>query len=184
MQCERSIRRKRWGAATLLAVAIVFLLDSREPMSVELQNDHFVPSRPDTLTWGWFPIDAPPVLTIQSGETVRIDTLSHAGATQEVHPGISLAELGVEPDEILQEVLDFWASREERPRDGRSGHVITGPVYVDGAEPGDTLEVEILELQTRVPYGINTTGPTSGVFGSSHPETTTGWQGVQCTQWA
>jgi len=171
MQCERSIRRKRWGAATLLAVAIVFLVDTREPMSVELQNDHFVPSRPDTLTWGWFPIDAPPVLTIQSGETVRIDTLSHLGATQEAHPRLSLAELDVEPNEILQDVLDFWASREERPRDGRSGHVITGPVYVDGAEPGDTLEVEILGLQTRVPYGITTTGPTNGVFGSSYPGT-------------
>ena len=166
-----SYRRKRRGAVTLLAVAVVFLLGSRGPMSVELQNDHFVPSRPDTLTWGWFPTDAPPVLTIQSGETVRIDTLSHAGATQEAHPGTSLAELGVEPDEILQDVLDFWASREERPRDGRSGHVITGPIYIDGAEPGDMLEVEILAIHTRVPYGINNTGPTSGVFGSSYPGT-------------
>ena len=138
-------------------------------MSVALQNDQYVPSRPDSLTWGWFPTDAPPVLTIQSGETVRIDTLSHAGATQETQPEVSLGELGVEPDEILKDVLDFWASREERPRDGRSGHVITGPVYIDGAEPGDMLEVEILALQTRVPYGINNTGPTSGVFGSSYP---------------
>ena len=170
MRCERSpYRREHRGAVILSVVALVLFLGSRGPMSVALQNDHYVPSRPDSLTWGWFPTDAPPVLTIQSGETVRIDTLSHAGATQEIHPEVSLGELGVEPDEILKDVLDFWASREARPREGRSGHVITGPVYIDGAEPGDMLEVEILALQTRVPYGINNTGPTSGVFGSSYP---------------
>ena len=172
MRCERSpCWRAHRGAVILLAVAVVASLGSEGPMSVEVQNEHFVPSRPDTLTWGWFPTDAPPVLTIQSSETVRIDTLSHAGATQDAHPETSLGELGVEPDEILQDVLDFWASRAERPRDGRSGHVITGPIYVDGAEPGDMLEVEILELRTRVPYGINNTGPTSGVFGSRYPGT-------------
>ena len=172
MRCERSpCWRAHHGAMILLAVAGVASLGSEGPMSVELQNEHFVPSRPDTLTWGWFPTDAPPVLTIQSSETVRIDTLSHAGATQDAHPETSLGELGVEPDEILQDVLDFWASRAERPRDGRSGHVITGPIYIDGAEPGDMLEVEILELRTRVPYGINNTGPTSGVFSSRYPGT-------------
>ena len=154
---------------TLLAVAALFLVGSQGPITLERQNEHFVPSRPDTLSWGWFPIDAPPVLTIQSGETVRIDTLSHAGATQDAHPETSLAELGVAPDEILQDVLDFWASRSDRPRDGRSGHVITGPIYIDGAEPGDMLGIEILELHTRVPYGINNTGPTSGAFGTNYP---------------
>ena len=172
MRCERSpCWRAHRGAVILSAVAVMASLGSKGPMSVELQNEHFVPSRPDTLTWGWFPTDASPVLTIQSSETVRIDTLSHAGATQDAHPETSLGELGVEPDEILQDVLDFWASRAERPRDGRSGHVITGPIYIDGAEPGDMLEVEILELRTRVPYEINNTGPSSGVFGSRYPGT-------------
>ena len=128
-----------------------------------------MPSRPETVTWGWFPIDRPPVLTIQSGDTVRIDTLSHAGATQNEEPDTFLRALGVEPEEILQDVRDFWASRSDRPREGRSVHVITGPIYIDGAEPGDMLEVRILDLTTRVPYGVNNTGPTSGVFGGSYP---------------
>ena len=172
MRHERSpYQRARRGAVILLALAVVSSLGSKRSMSVELQDEHFVPSQPNTLRWGWFPIDAPPVLTVQSGETVRIDTLSHAGATQDAHPTTSLAELGVEPYEILQDVLDFWGAREGRTRDGRSGHIITGPVYIDGAEPGDMLEVEILDLRTRVPYGINNTGPTSGVLGSGHPGT-------------
>ena len=91
-------------------------------------DELFVPSRPATVTWGWFPIDRPPVLTIQSGDTVRIDTLSHAGATQNEEPDTFLGALGVEPDQILQDVRDFWASRSDRPREGRGGHVITGPI--------------------------------------------------------
>ena len=132
-------------------------------------SDHFVPSRPDTLSWGWFPLDKPPVLTVVSGETVLVDTLSHAGSTQNDHPAVSLGALGVEPDEILKDVIDFWASRESRPRDGRSGHVITGPIAIAGAEPGDMLEVQVLELTIRAPYGINNTGPTSGVFARDYP---------------
>ena len=131
--------------------------------------DHFVPSRPETVSWGWFPLDKPPVLTIDSGDTVRIDTLSHAGATQDDHPDLSLIMLGVTPDEILPDVLDFWASRAGRPREGRSGHVITGPIAIRNAEPGDVLEIQVLELSTRVPYGINNTSPTGGVFSPAYP---------------
>ncbi len=132
-------------------------------------TEHVVPSRPETVTWGWFPIDRPPVLTIQSGDTVRIDTLTHAGTTQDEDPETFLGGFGVARDEILEDVVDFWASRAERPREGRSGHVITGPIYVDGAEPGDMLEVQVLDLNTRVPYGINSTSSTSGVFDPRYP---------------
>jgi acetamidase/formamidase len=47
--------------------------------------------------------------------------------------------------------------------------VITGPVYVEGAEPGDMLEIQILSLETRVPWGINNTSATGGVFSPSYP---------------
>ena len=100
------------------------------------EADHFVPSTPENVAWGWFPIDKEPVLRVQPGETVRINTLTHAGATQSEEPVAYLTGLGLPRDEILQDVLDFWASRDGRPREGRSGHVITGPVYVEGAEPG------------------------------------------------
>ena len=133
-----------------------------------------VPSRPETVTWGWFPLDRPPVASIGSGDTVRIDTLTHAGATQDEDPEAFLGSLGVGRDEILQDVFDFWASRSSRPREGRSGHVLTGPIYIEGAAPGDMLEVEVLDLATRVPYGINNTGPTSGVFGATYPGTRPG----------
>lgn len=134
-----------------------------------VEADHFVPSRPETVSWGWYPIDKEPVLTIQSGETVRINTLTHAGATQSEEPVGYLTGLGVPSDEIHQDVLDFWASREGRPREGRSGHVITGPIYVEGAEPGDMLEIQILAIETRVPWGVNNTSSRGGVFSRSYP---------------
>lgn len=134
-----------------------------------LEADHFVPSSPENVSWGWFPIDKAPVLRVQPGETVRMDTLTHAGAVQDEDPVAWLSALGVPREEIHQDVLDFWTSREGRPREGRSGHVITGPVYVEGAEPGDMLEIEILSVETRMPWGVNNTSPRGGVFSESYP---------------
>ena len=134
-----------------------------------LEADHFVPSSPANVSWGWFPIDREPVLRVRPGETVRMDTLTHSGAVQDEDPVAWLTALGVPREEIHQDVLDFWASREGRPREGRSGHVITGPVYVEGAEPGDMLEIEILAVETRMPWGVNNTSPRGGVFSESYP---------------
>ena len=133
--------------------------------------DHYVPSRPENLTWGWFPVDARPVVTVQSGQTVRVDTISHQGSTQDENPVTFLGALGVKPEEILGDVRDFWASRPARSRaDGRTGvHVLTGPIAVAGAEAGDMLEVQILELRPRVPYGLNTPGMASSVLGAGYP---------------
>ncbi len=154
----------------LLAATVVFAASGSVPAQ-ESAPDHVLRSTPENLVWGWYPIDRAPVLTIRSGDTVRIDTLSHAGTTQAEEPVEYLGEFGVAPDEVLDDVVDFWRTRPDRPREGRSGHVITGPIYIDGAEPGDLLEVQILSVRTRALYGINNTGPTSGVFGSGYPGT-------------
>ena len=134
-----------------------------------LAADYFVPSSPDNVSWGWFPTDKEPVLRVRPGETVRMDTLTHSGAVQDEEPVAWLTALGVSEDEIHQDVLDFWASRAGRPREGRSGHVITGPVYIEGAEPGDMLEIEILAVETRAPWGVNNTSARGGVFSEGYP---------------
>ncbi len=127
--------------------------------------DHHLASRPQNIAWGAFPKDKAPVLRITSGQVVRIDTLSHQGATQDEHPAEYLARFGVKPDEILKDVLDFWEARPKLRQPGSGGgHVLTGPIYVEGAAPGDTLEVQVLSLTPRVPYGINGTSSNGGVF--------------------
>ncbi len=161
---SRPARRVVAALAGVLACATMSAVQEDDP-------DHVVRSTPENVVWGWYPIDRAPVATVRSGETVRIDTLSHAGTTQAEDPERYLGRFGVAPNEVLPDVVDFWRTRPGRPRDGRSGHVITGPIYVEGAEPGDMLEVQILAVRTRVPYGINNTGPTSGVFGPGYPGT-------------
>ena len=107
------------STALLLVIVLLFLLgpagygQRRETQG--MAADHVLPSRPENVTWGWIPIDAQPALTIRSGETVRIDTLSHHGSTQDEDPVTFLPKLGVKGDEILQDVRDFWASRAGRP---------------------------------------------------------------------
>jgi acetamidase/formamidase len=158
-------------ARTLLLATALAVLWAPAGYGQNLNADHYLPSRPENVTWGWFPVDARPVLTVQSGQTVRIDTISHQGSTQDENPVAFLGALGVKPEEILADVRDFWASRSARPRnEGRNGaHVLTGPVAIAGAEPGDMLEIQILELRPRVPYGINTPGAATGVLGATYP---------------
>ena len=160
----------RLPLAAVLTTAVVAAV-AGPLLAQEAGPRHVVRSTPENVVWGWFPIDRAPVLTVRSGDTVRIDTLSHAGATQAADPERYLGQFGVAPEEVLQDVLDFWRTRSERLREGRSGHVITGPIYIEDAEPGDVLEVQVLALRTRVPYGINNTGPASGVLGPGYPGT-------------
>jgi acetamidase/formamidase len=159
----------RTASIGLIAGSLIACKGPLDAQVAQPPTEHTLASRPETLSWGWFPLDKPAVLTIASGDTVSIDTLSHAGATQAAHPEVSLGELGIAPAEILPDVIEFWRSRDGRPREGRSGHVITGPIAITGAERGDMLEVQVLELTTRAPYGINNTGATSGVFSRTYP---------------
>jgi acetamidase/formamidase len=130
--------------------------------------DYFVSARPANVVWGGFPIDEPPVLTIDSGTTVRIDTISQSGAaTAAADPVTYFGQFGVQPAEVLQDVIDFWNDRPNRPQYGP--HILTGPIYVNGAEPGDVLEIQILDLDPRVPYGLNSTAPMGGVLGTGYP---------------
>jgi acetamidase/formamidase len=110
-------------------------------------------------------------MTIRSGDTVRIDGISQTGVTNaNVSPVDFYGAFGVRPDEVLQDVMDFWASLPNRTRFGP--HICTGPLYIDGAEPGDTIEMQILDVYQRVNYGVNNTSPTGGVLGTSYP----GWR--------
>lgn len=115
----------------------------------------------DTALWGWFPTDRPPVLTVASGAVVRFETVNQMGASAPGGPVAYFAELGVPADQVLPELAEV-ATIPRTP--GSSGHVLVGPVHVAGAEPGDTLEVQVLDVSPRVDYGVNATGPNCGVL--------------------
>jgi len=172
------LRRRREIALAIVAAVTMSVLGvsaTAQPVTA----DHYLRARPENLSWGWIPIDKAPVLTVEPGATVRIDTLSHHGSTQDEDPVTFLGGFGIAPGEILQDVRDFWASRPARPRQGRTGaHVLTGPIAISGAEPGDMLEVQILEVSARVPYGFNSRGARSGPLGDAYPGTRAGDAGA------
>lgn len=153
-----------WIALTLAVVGLLAKGGSSFAQSMQ-----HVLSKPSAVVWGEIPIDRAPVLTIDSGETVAIDTISHQGATQDADPVAFLGALGIPRAEILQDAIDFWQTRADRPREGRGGHILTGPIYVRGAEPGDVLEIEMIRFDLRTPFGLNSSTPTTGVLGSTYP---------------
>ncbi len=133
-----------------------------QPAPAGNKPDVTLGSTPDTVVWGYISARAPAVLRIKSGTTVRIDTMSHQGLVTKDDPVTYFGAAGIKPDEVLQDAIDIY---KKVPRGkGLGVHVLTGPIYVEGATPGDALEVRVLGLDFRVPYGVNNTGPGSGVL--------------------
>ena len=132
-----------------------------QPVPAKTAPDHTLRSTPETVVWGYLAADIAPVLTIRSGQTVKIDTLSHQGVVNMADPVTFFSRAGIARDQVLQDAIDIY---EKEPKPGGSGaHVMTGPIYIEGAQPGDMLEIRVHQLDHRVPYGVNNAGPRTGV---------------------
>ena len=108
---------------------------------------HRLEVTPATVAYGYYWADAPPVLRIESGDIIDVDTLL-------TNTPAGLAKAGV-PDEKIQASLKAVVTEVTGERKGPGGHILTGPVYVEGAEPGDVLEVKILSIDLPLDYGYN-----------------------------
>ncbi|PZX16950.1 acetamidase/formamidase [Palleronia aestuarii] len=116
---------------------------------------HHLPASPETCAWGYFDAAREPVVTIASGDTVIVDTVS---GPPEALPGDGF--------EVPPELLDIHA-RSERPL---PGHILTGPVAVEGARPGSVLEIAIEEVRLRQDWGYNSMRPLAGTLPYDVPE--------------
>jgi len=119
-------------------------------------------STPDTVLWGYIAANLAPALTIKPGAVVEVEALSHQGLTTPQDPEKFFAGYGISAGEVLPDAKAVF-SGVKRPK-GASVHILTGPIYIEGAEAGDTLEVRVLDIKFRVPYGVNNTGPGKGVL--------------------
>lgn len=108
---------------------------------------HRLEATPTTVAYGWYDAAAKPVLTIKSGDIIDVDTLL-------TNRPAGLARAGVADDQIQ---ASLKAIEEQVPADrrGPGGHILTGPVFIEGAEPGDVLEVKIISIDPAIPYGYN-----------------------------
>ncbi len=105
---------------------------------------HLLPATLETTQWGWFNNAQPPVLRIKSGDSVALETMMHSH--NQVVPGTTI-------EQIKKMRTDF---------PGRGPHTLTGPIYIEGAEPGDVLKVRINKIVPRA-YATNFNVP--GMFG-------------------
>jgi|GEM_PF-4422650 len=100
-----------------------------------------------TVAWGNYDATAEPNLRIQSGDTVIFETLLTNSPT-------GLERAGVAPDQVQQSLRDVYADFPANKR-GPGGHILNGPVYIEGAEPGDTLEIHIQKIELAISYAYN-----------------------------
>ena len=119
-----------------------------------------VRSVPGSVSWGLIPANAPPALTVRSGAIVSMDTVSQQGLTAGIDPVQFFGEAGIAAEAVLSDVKSIY--REVKRTPGAGSHVLTGPVYIEEARPGDMLEVRILDVALRVDYGTNNSGPGVG----------------------
>ncbi|MEZ0447039.1 acetamidase/formamidase family protein [Cellulomonas sp. ICMP 17802] len=115
----------------------------------------YLPSTPATVLWGRLPCATDePVLRIASGTEVTIDTVSHEGLLddQGSDPLAWFTGHGVAPGDVLTDAIEIVGTLTRSPDDGP--HVVTGPIHVEGAVPGDLLAITVLETTPRVPYGV------------------------------
>jgi len=130
----------------------------------------YVQARPDEVYWGRLPNrDSTPVAVVSSGDVVTMDAISHEGLLEDQgkDPRQFFASYGVPEHRVLEDAI---AVAERTPHDGPGPHVVTGPVAVRGAEPGDVLKIEMLDLPLRVPYGVISNRHGKGALPDEYPE--------------
>lgn len=130
----------------IAAPAIVLsasLMAGRSAAAQSSPKTHRLVATPKTVVIGYFDAHATPVLRIASGDTVDVDTLITSDPQE-------LESNSLPPAEVQASLRDITAQVKDK---GPGDHILTGPIYIEGAEPGDVLEVRILAVELAIPYG-------------------------------
>jgi acetamidase/formamidase len=137
------------------SIFLVFVVSFASAASAAGKH-HLLKATPQNVQWGWLDPKEPPRLTIESGDTVSVETMMHA--MDQIQKGVS-----------MEKIVEL---RKANP--GGGPHSLTGPIYVNGAEPGDVLEIRILKIvPKKVGTNFNLPGkefPTIGVLAKDFPE--------------
>ena len=131
----------------------------------------YLPSTPETVLWGRLPCGTDlPVISVASGTVVTVDTLSHEGLLpdQGQNPVAYFGREGVPPQLVLDDAILVAKSCSRDEADGP--HLVTGPIAVRGARPGDLLRIDVLDLEPRVPYGVISNRHGRGALPGEFPE--------------
>ena len=115
--------------------------------SVGASTTHRLEATPATIAYGYYWSESKPALRIASGDIIDVDTLLTNTPTGLERAGVATERIQASLKAIVTEVVD--------DKRGPGGHILTGPVFIEGAEPGDVLEVKVLSIDLPLDYGYN-----------------------------
>lgn len=141
-----------------------FLLGCLAPIPISipkmLAEDHTLLATPTTVAWGYYSSSAKPALTVHSGDTVKMQTLSTCGPPERLEArGVKAEDIPAYTGPIYKDVKDK----------GPGGHILTGPVAIEEAEPGDVLEVQIQKIDIDANFACNGFGIGRGFLPMEYP---------------
>src|SRR5215212_10020750 len=129
------------------------LLAALSPLRAQTAGrTHRLMPSPRTVAWGFYDAAATPVLRIASGDVVVVGTLITSSPERLEAAGVAPGDVETALREIHKAVTDK----------GPGGHILTGPIFVEGADSGDVLEVRIRKIDLAIPYAYNAFGPKRG----------------------
>src|ERR1700683_3923922 len=144
--------------ALLLPTAFAQMPSLAAPPAASPQK-YTLRASPKTVAWGYYDASAAPVLRIHSGDSVEFETLLTNSPT-------GLEKAGLPPEQVQQNLRDIYKEVTDK---GPGGHILNGPVYIEEAEPGDTLEVRIQKIDLAIPYAYNAFGINRGFLPEDFP---------------
>ena len=137
--------------AALVLTLFAFTINAQQPLPLK--------PTPKTVAWGYYDAATAPVMRVKSGDTVEVQTLITSSPAR-------LEGAGGKPEDVEQSLRDIY---KEVTNKGPGGHILTGPIFVEGAEPGDVLEVRIKQIKLAIPYAYNAFSPGRGFIPEDFP---------------
>lgn len=122
------------------------------PAIASAQQSYDLPATPRTVAWGYYWSHAAPVLRIKSGDRVTVHAMITNSPT-------GLDRAGLDSTRVQQALRDIYQDVTDK---GPGGHILTGPIYVEGADSGDVLEVRFISMHPEIGYAYNAFGTRSG----------------------
>src|ERR1700722_7126209 len=150
---EKTMRRLLF----CLAYSAATLTQTSLPATIPQQ--YTLKATPKTVAWGYYDAAATPVLHIHSDDSVTFETLITNSPT-------GLEKAGLPPEQVQQNLRDIYKEVTDK---GPGGHILNGPVFIEEAEPGDTLEIRIHKIDLAIPYAYNAFGPNRGFLPEDFP---------------
>lgn len=145
-----------------------FVLGGAAALGAQAPRVHDLPLSPASVHWGYYDAKLTPALRVSSGDRVRVETMVAGGLQRLRLAGVPEAEI---PD-ALKAVEQRVTER------GPGAHPMSGPIFVDGAEAGDTLEIRILTIEFLHFFGVNAFSPGGGLLPDEYP-----YSGLRLLRW-